>query len=74
MIRREKEGCWVKKKETLGRKPNMNDILPNDVDNMLLIRYNMHRVYAGGVQGGRNDSQRSCQPLEYYRAQGGGLL
>ena len=50
MIRREKEGCWAKKKEIFGRKPNMNDILLNDVDNMLLIRYNTHRVYAGGVQ------------------------
>ena len=28
----------------------MKDILPNDVDNMLLIRYNIHRVYVGGVQ------------------------
>lgn len=28
----------------------MKDILPNDVDNMLLIRYNTHRVYVGGVQ------------------------
>ena len=34
MIRREKEGCWAKKKEIFGRKPNMNDILLNDVDNM----------------------------------------
>ena len=50
MIRREKEGCWAKKKEIFGRKPNMNDILLNDVDNMLLIRYNTLRVYVGGVQ------------------------
>ena len=50
MIRREKEGYWDEKKETFGRKPKMNGILPNDVDNMLLIRYNIHRVYVGGVQ------------------------
>ena len=50
MIRRKKKDTGLKRRKHSEGNQEMKDILPNDVDNMLLIRYNMHRVYAGGVQ------------------------